>query len=145
MLSGYFHVRLLYSRKRSLLCPLNKRRVGQSTVCLDEMEDRKYLLPLPGIKPRSSVRVTSSTFTVPTAFSFACCKPGIVFLPQTLHSFLASFYRHFHDKNSATVAASRWFSNVTTLEETARTLVTEILDKHRYISRRECAAHFNAY
>jgi hypothetical protein len=64
---------------------------------------------------------------------------------RDLHTFLALFYRHFHDKNLATVAASRWISDVITLDETARTLVTEILDKQRYTSRRECAAHFNAY
>jgi hypothetical protein len=145
VLSGYLHVRLLYSRKRSLLCSLNKRKVEQSTVCPDAMEDRKHLLLLPRIKLRRSVRVTPSTVTVPTVFCFAYCKPASVFLPENLHISLALFYRHFRDKNSATVAESRWFSDATTLEDTARTLVTKILDKPRYTSRRECAVHFNAY
>lgn len=145
MLSGYFHVRLLYSRKRSLLCSINKRRVGRITVCPDTMEDRKYLLLLPRIKLWCSVRVTPSTVTVPTAFWFAHCKPAPVFLPETLHTILALLYRHFRDKNSATVAELRWFSDATSLEDTARTLVTKILDKPRYTSRRECAVHFNAY
>jgi hypothetical protein len=68
-----------------------------------------------------------------------------VFLPETLHTFLALLYRQFRDKNSAIVAASRWFSDATPLEDTARTSVTKILDKPRYTSRRECAAHFNAH
>jgi len=68
-----------------------------------------------------------------------------VFLPETSRTFLTVLYRHFRDKNSATVAASRWFSDATNVEDTARTLVTKILDKPRYTSRRECAAHFSAY
>jgi hypothetical protein len=145
ILSGYFHARLSYSRKRSLLCSKNKRRVGQSTVCPEAMEDRKYLLLLPRIKLRRTVRVTPSTVTVPTAFCFAYYKPAPVFLPETLHTFLALLYRHFRDKNSATVAALRSFSDATTLEDTARTLVTKILDKPPYTSRRECGARSNAY
>jgi hypothetical protein len=145
MMSGYFHVRLLYSRKRTLLCSINKRRMGPSTVCPGAMEDRKYLLLLPRIKLRCSVRVTPSTVTVPPASYFTYRKPASVLLPETSHTFLALLYRQFRDKNSAIVAASRWFSDATTLEDTARTLVTKILDKPRYTSRRECAAHFNAY
>jgi hypothetical protein len=145
MPSGYFYVRLLYSRERSLLCSINKRKLGRSTVCPDAMEDRKYLLLLPWIKLRHSVRVTPRTVTVPTAFCFAYCKPASVFPPETLHNILALLYRHFRDKNSATLGALRWFSDATTSEDIARTLVTKILDKPRYTSCRECASHFNAY
>jgi len=109
MLSCSFHVRLLYSRKRSLLLSISKSRVGHSTVCPDAMEGRKYLLLLPQIKLRCSLRVTPSTVTLPTAFCFAYCKPTFVFLPETLHTFLALLYRQFLDKNSAIVGASRWF------------------------------------
>ena len=119
--------------------------MAQSTVCPDAMEDRKRLLLLPRIKLRRSVRVTPSTVAVPTAFCFAYCKPAPVFFPETLHTSLALFYRNVRNKNLATVVESRWFSDATTLEDTARTLVTKILDKPRYTSRRECAAHFNAY
>lgn len=120
-------------------------RAGHSTLCPDAMENRKPLFILPRIKLRRSVRSTPSTVTVSTAFCIAYCKPASVFLLGNLHTSLALLYRHFRDKNSATVAESRWFSDTTTLEDTARTLVTKILDKPRYTSRRECAAHFNAY
>jgi hypothetical protein len=126
---------------------LNKQEEGGTKYCLFGRDGGQKIFITSAANQTSMYRSCNppKTVTVPTAFCFACYKPAPVFLTETLQTFLALLYRHFRDKNSATVAALRWFRDATSLEDTARTLVTKILDKPRYTSRRECGAHFNAY